>query len=218
MINPNQIYDILINYANSTTLIKEINIGLTWTICVGEGIGLSMSPTIPTRTLSWSGTLVNKNIAELAPWLKSWQPYEATVAMAAINSVINHQSPLVEKAQILASKKDQNLAVFEYFLPMIRGQKVSIIGRYPGLSRYEQEFDLQVIERQPIAEDFPENGLPQYSFFDSIAKALIDRIEDYEKTRGKFLSMEIIDQGILNDNERKNTSYCSIRLLCHIEE
>ena len=101
MINSNEIYDILINYGNSKTLIKEINIGLTWTFCVGEGIGLSMSPTIPTRILSWSGTLVNKEIAELAPWLKSWQPYEATVAMAAINSVINTQSPLLEKAKIL---------------------------------------------------------------------------------------------------------------------
>jgi phospholipid N-methyltransferase len=69
-----------------------------------------------------------------------------------------------------------------------------------------------------FAEDFHENGLPQYSFFDSIAKALIDRIEDYDKTRGEFLSMEIIDQGVVNDNERKNTSYCSIRLLCYIEE
>jgi phospholipid N-methyltransferase len=99
--------------------------------------------------------------------------------------------------------------------PSNSNKKDLVISCLPILSGDTQRI---VVFLNVFAEDFPENGLPQYSFFDSIAKALIDRIEDYEKTRGKFLSMEIIDQGILNDNERKNTSYCSIRLLCHIEE
>jgi len=69
-----------------------------------------------------------------------------------------------------------------------------------------------------FAQNFPENGMPQEEFLDSIAKALIKLVNDYEKTKGEFLSMEIIDQGIVNDNERKNTSYCSIRLECYIED
>jgi len=179
MLNPKQIYELLLDYGNSQTLVKEILIGLTWTLCQGEGIGLAMSPAIPTRTLSWSGTLVNKNIAELVPWLTSWQPYEATVAMAAINSVINPRSPLLEKAQILPSKGDKNLAVFEYFLPLIQGQKVTVIGRYPGLSNYEKEFDLKVIERQAIAEDFPDPAaeflLPQSDWVFLTATSIINK-------------------------------------------
>jgi uncharacterized protein (DUF4213/DUF364 family) len=78
--------------------------------------------------------------------------------MAAINAVINTQSPLLEKAKPLPSKGNNNLAVFEYFLPMIRGQKVSVVGHYPGLSDYEKEFDLKVIERQTSPEDFPDTA------------------------------------------------------------
>jgi len=89
MINPSEIYSILLNYGNSTTPIKEVIIGLTWTLCEAEGIGLCMSPAIPTRTLSWSGTLVNRIPSELAPWLRSWNSYDATVGMAVINAVIN---------------------------------------------------------------------------------------------------------------------------------
>ena len=158
MLKPRQIYELLLDYGNSQILIKEILIGLTWTFCKSEGIGVCMSPTIPTRTLSWSGTLVNKKIAELTPWLNSWNPYESTIAMAAINSVINSQSPLLKQTSPLPTKGNKNLAVFDYFLPMIRGEKVSVIGRYPGLSKYEKEFDLKVIERKPTADDFPDQA------------------------------------------------------------
>ncbi|MGB5592479.1 MAG: DUF4213 domain-containing protein, partial [Crocosphaera sp.] len=89
MTNPKEIYDLLIDYGQTNTPIEEIIIGLTWTMCKAEGVGLCMSPAIPTRTLSWSGTLVNKPVVELSSWLRSWDSYQATVAMAAINAVIN---------------------------------------------------------------------------------------------------------------------------------
>lgn len=179
MINPRQIYEILLDYGNSQTLVKEIIIGLTWTLCSGEGVGLCMSPGIATRTIPWSGTLVHKNIQELAPWLNSWQPYEATVAMAAINAVINTQSPLLEKSQVLSSEGNQNLAVFAHFLPMLQGKKVSVIGRYPGLSDYEKEFDLKVIERQPSLGDFPDPAaeylLPQSDWVFLTATSIVNK-------------------------------------------
>ncbi|MBR8827353.1 MAG: DUF364 domain-containing protein [Gomphosphaeria aponina SAG 52.96 = DSM 107014] len=156
MINPSEIYNILIEYSNSITPIREILIGLTWTLCEAEGIGLCMSPAIPTRTLTWSGTLVNRTPSALAPWLLSWDSYEATVGMAVINAVINGRSPLEQTAQPLNPEISGNLAVFEHFLPQIQGKKVVVIGRYPGLSRYENEVEMTVIERQPTDEDLPD--------------------------------------------------------------
>lgn len=41
-------------------------------------------------------------------------------------------------------------------MPLIRGKRVAVIGRYPGLSDYERELDLMVIERQPSSQDFPD--------------------------------------------------------------
>lgn len=155
MINPREIYDLLIDYGCVETQIAEVLIGLTWTLCQAEGIGLCMSPAISTRTLSWSGTLVNKPLAELSPWLRSWESYQAAIAMAAINAVINPNSPLPGKAHPLAPTESANLAVFEHFLPQLRGKRVSVIGRYPGLARYEKEMKLNVIELNPSPGDFP---------------------------------------------------------------
>jgi uncharacterized protein (DUF4213/DUF364 family) len=151
--NSHSIYEILLDYGHSDTAIEEIIIGLTWTYCQAGGIGLCMSPAIPTRTLSWSGTLVGRSIASLAPWLRSWDAYEATIGLAAINAVINSQSTLLESSIPLAAG---NLAVFEHFLPLMQGQKVAVIGRYPGLMRYEQQMELTVIERQPSERDLPD--------------------------------------------------------------
>ena len=64
MAHPKEIYDLLLEYGNTNTPIKEILIGLTWTLCETEGIGLCMSPGIVTRTLPWSGTLVNKPVTK----------------------------------------------------------------------------------------------------------------------------------------------------------
>ncbi|MEA5598468.1 DUF364 domain-containing protein [Rivularia sp. UHCC 0363] len=154
MINPREIYDLLLDYGTTDTQVKEIIIGLTWTLCLTEGAGLCMSPGIVTRTLPWSGTLVNKSISELAPWLRSWDAHQATVAMAAINSVINSSS-LPNTGTLLSPDSSANLAVFEHFLPQIRHKNVCIIGRYPGLNKYSEEMQMKVIELQAGPEDFP---------------------------------------------------------------
>jgi hypothetical protein len=132
MINPREIYDLLLNSSQVATPIKEVIIGLTWTLCKAEGIGLCMSLGTPTRILPWSGTLVDRPIASLAPWIRSWDSYQTTVGMAVINAAINSVSPLLAKAQPISTQSSANLAVFEHFLPLIRGQQVAVIGRYPG--------------------------------------------------------------------------------------
>lgn len=155
MAHPREIYDLLLDYGRRDAPIKEVLIGLTWTLCQAEGVGLCMSPGKATRTLPWSGTLVNKPLAELALWLRSWDNYQATVGMAAINSVVNSSSKLPAKATVLSPSGPANLAVFEYFLPQIRNRNVCVIGRYPALSRYAQEMHLSVLELQPGPDDFP---------------------------------------------------------------
>lgn len=156
MVHPREIYDLLLDRANSNTPVREVLIGLTWTFCRTETIGLCMSPGTATRTLPWSGTLVNKSVAELASWVRSWNSFEATVGMAAINAEVNARSPLIAQSQPVSMGETANLAIFEHFLPQIRGKRVTIIGRYPRLSRYEQEMEMTVIERQPGAGDLPD--------------------------------------------------------------
>jgi uncharacterized protein (DUF4213/DUF364 family) len=150
---PRSLYELLLERADEDTPIEEIVIGLTWTYCRADGIGLCMSPATATRTLPWSGTLAGRSLASLAPWINSWDAHEAAIALAAINASINRDSKLSERARAIGPG---NLAVFEYFLPLVRGAKVAVIGRYPGLRRYEEQMEMTVIERNPGDRDLPD--------------------------------------------------------------
>jgi len=154
MENPARIYELLLDYASSDAQVAEVNIGLVWTLCKSQHTGLAMSPGIPTRTLSWPGTLVGKTLADLAAWITDWEPYKATVAMAAINCSLNRYE--LPSGITLPAHENANLAVFDYFLPRLQGKKVVVVGRYPGIERYADQIKLSIIERQPQSSDYPD--------------------------------------------------------------
>ncbi|MCP6760227.1 MAG: DUF364 domain-containing protein [Fischerella sp. CENA71] len=178
-VHPRKIYNLLQKSSQTNKLVREIIIGLTWTLCEVDGIGLCMSPGQPTRTLPWSGTLANRTLADLAPWLQLWDSYQATVGMAAINAIINPSSPLVSEAKPLSAKGSANLAVFEHFLPLIRGKRVVVVGRYPGLFEYEKEIDLTILERQPSPQDLPDTAceylLPEADWVFLTATSIVNK-------------------------------------------
>lgn len=156
MSKPWALYDLLLDRVSAGGGVEEVTIGLTWTLCRAEGIGLAMSPGVLTRTLAWPGTLVGRDVAELATWVRSWDPHQAAVGMAAVNAAINHRSALMGDAAVLEPEGPGNLAVFEWFLPRLRGKRVVVVGRYPGLERYAQQMDLTVLERNPGQGDLPD--------------------------------------------------------------
>jgi uncharacterized protein (DUF4213/DUF364 family) len=110
---------------------------------------------MPTRTLSWPGTLVGKTLGELVTWIIDWEPYKATVGMAAINCSLNRYE-LPSGITLMPAADYANLAVFDYFLPQLQGKKVVVISRYPGIESYAEQTNLSIIERQPVSGDFPE--------------------------------------------------------------
>ena len=161
MTKPWDIYDFLIEQAGTQDTLREIQIGVTWTLCCsGEEAhyGLAMSPGGQTRTLPWSGSLAGMDVKQVAQWLKSWNPHEATVAMAAINSAINAKAALLDSATPIPHTGAGNLAVFDYFAPCLVGKKVVVIGRYPGLKQYSASLDLTILERNPSAGDYPDQA------------------------------------------------------------
>jgi uncharacterized protein len=153
--NPKRIYELLLDYCSSVTQAEKILIGLVWTLCKGkDSIGLAMSPQIATRTLAWSGDLAGKPLTDLAAGILAWEPYQATVAMAAINCCLNAR-PLPDSIALGNRTEQANLAVFDHFLPQLQGKNVVVIGRYPGLENYQNQFDMQVIELQSGTSDYP---------------------------------------------------------------
>ncbi len=160
MTHPKHLYELLLDHCCSDATVDNLMIGLVWTLCQINGktaTGLAMSPGLQTRTLSWSGHLTGKSVDELAGWIFEWNPYQATVAMAAINSCINSRA-LPESVVIENPGEHANLAVFDYFLPQLQHKKVVVIGHYPGIERYQNQMQLSVLEKQPAAADLPDSA------------------------------------------------------------
>lgn len=159
MNNPNQIYDLILDYAHGPDLIEEIAIGLVWTFCRTTHIGLAHSPPpqAATRTLTFPGTLKGRPAQQIANWLRSWEPYTATIAMAAANTLINTHYQLPNGITLTPTTPETaNLCVFDHFLPALHGKKVIVIGRYPGLEQFANLINLTVLERNYGTNDLPD--------------------------------------------------------------
>lgn len=183
MTQANRIYELLLDYAADNARITELTVGLVWTACKAQRdgdsvLGLAMSPGLPTRTLAWPGTLAGKTLAELVGWITDWEPYKATVGMAAINCSLNARE-LPVGLTLQPAPGLGNLAVFEHFLPQLQGKKVVVIGRYPGIERYAEQIDLHIIERQAMHGDYPDPAceflLPDADWVFITASSLINK-------------------------------------------
>lgn len=157
-LSASSLYEILLDYAASPDPVVEVVIGPVWTLCqTGAGIGLAISPQVPVRTLNWPGTLCGRPVRELAEWLLQWEPFAATVAMAATNAALAElaQAPIAIDIEP-GTRLPPNLAVFEHFLPQVTGRNVVVVGRYPGVESLAGYCRLHVLERQVQGEDYPD--------------------------------------------------------------
>lgn len=161
------IYHLLEQRAARNAVITEVMLGLSWSSvqvqdpATGEkSTGLCFSPVQAPRNLPWPGTLRGRSSASVLPWLHSYDSSEVCVAVATANAIINADAQLLRNAGIITAHKQQqvpgNLAVFAHFAAQLKSKRVVIIGRYPGLERFKEQFNFQVIERNPQGTDLPE--------------------------------------------------------------
>jgi uncharacterized protein (DUF4213/DUF364 family) len=178
---PWSIYDLLLDYASLPDPVEEVAIGPIWTLCRTErGIGLAMSPQVPSRVLEWPGTLCGRSVAELAGWVRDFEPYAATVGMAAVNAALADLDPPPEWQPIdPGSALPANLSVFEHFLPQIDGRRVVVVGRYPGLDALARHCRLTVLERNPgpadLSDPAAEYVLPEAEWVFLTASSLTNK-------------------------------------------
>lgn len=161
-----QLYDLLLDRAASDSEVAEVILGATWVLCgaipspIEEAPhptwGLAMGPPCRNRSLPWSGTLRGRPLRELQSWVRSWDPHEASVGMAAVNAGLGDGAPILGPGYRLDEAGPANLAVFHHFRPRLAGRKVVVVGRYPGLEPLERELGLTVLERSPGPSDLPD--------------------------------------------------------------
>lgn len=157
--NPDRVYDLLLDRVGTgEDRVVEAILGLTWTLCrTREAAGLAMSPQIATRTLPWPGTVARRPVGEVAAWVRSWNPHEAVMGMAAVNAALNRDLAVLGSSwDVGDTPGPPNLAIFEHFKPRLAGRHVAVIGRYPGMERFSGDFELAVLERLPGEGDLPD--------------------------------------------------------------
>ena len=147
--------------------VSNVVLGLSWTVVelqrtsTQKGLrhyGVCFSPSNVSRTLPWAGTLRGRSASELIPWIKSWNPAEAAVGCAVVNGLIGSQSTCFVQASEIVSDQPPHLQVFDYFYDRFPGQRVVVVGRYPGLEPHPEAAAWDTIERMPDAGDLPDTA------------------------------------------------------------
>ena len=159
-----KIYDELIEAIPPDLKVTDCLIGLHWTLIRSEAIGMALTPFGIPRMYGPQGAsvisgigerIVGMSVRELARYVKSWNAYEASLGMAAINSA--HNSP--EKVGNLCGRplaEQGNVSAFVYYSELVRGKKVAVVGRFPDLGVMSGICELKVLERLPGPDDLPD--------------------------------------------------------------
>jgi uncharacterized protein (DUF4213/DUF364 family) len=126
--------------------IRRIVIGVNWTFVESEnGSGLVQTPRRDApgcQPIAGAGDLAKRDLRTVAELVRSANPMEATLGMAAINAFHNRYDVRGGTENGLAAFADAD-------------GPVTVVGRFPGLERYLKDF--RVVEREPRAGEFGED-------------------------------------------------------------
>jgi uncharacterized protein (DUF4213/DUF364 family) len=150
--------DVLDSLAHRETKVDEVHVCAHWTAVLSKHCGLASTfqeERHPHEGVRDVGHLTEKSAFELALYSRSENLLEASIGMAAINSLIDIDESTCVEAN-----------AYEILLEKGKGRNVAVVGHFPfvGMLR-ESAKNLWIIEKRPLEGDFPENAaeevLPQ---------------------------------------------------------
>ena len=150
--------DVIDSLPHGETKVEEIHVCAHWTAVVSKHCGLASTfreEGHPHKGVREVGHLTEKSALELALYCRSENLIEASIGMAALNSLIDiDESRCVE------------VNAYEILLEKGRGKNVAVVGHFPFLPMLrESARNLWVIEKRPLEGDLPEEAaqgiLPQ---------------------------------------------------------
>jgi len=182
-----EIYNELIENVPQELRATDCLIGLHWTLIRSEAIGMALTPFGAARMYGPQGASVISGIGkriqgmplrDLARFVKSWNPYEASLGMAAINSAYNSPGK-VEKMFGRPLSEQGQVSAFVHYSELVRGRKVAVVGRFPDLEVMNGICALTVLERVPGPDDLPDPAceyvLPEQDYVFITATAVINK-------------------------------------------
>lgn len=150
------ISDLLSTLPRDPIPVQNVVIGVHWTLVTSRfsGLGSTLVNSGPhgSGRMRDVGDLLNKNAQELASWLESDNLLEASVGMAALNSIIE-----------VPEKQLQPVNAAEVIEREARGKNLAVIGHFPFLERLKGMVrNLWVMEQNPYGDDLPEEAAQEY--------------------------------------------------------
>jgi len=159
--------DLLETIAQLDRPVKRVCVGLHWTIVQSKYTGMAHTYKTGKKVeLESSGNLVGKSALELAGRLRSWEPLEASLGAAALNSLIE---PVGNPGN-----------VFEHIVRLAAAKTVTVIGRFPANEQIAQVAgQVYFLEMEPQDGELPpyacEEVIPESDIVVITATALINK-------------------------------------------
>lgn len=142
--------------ADRPTPVRKVIIGLHWVLVASKYCGLgSVLPGEGPHghgSIRDVGSLHHKSAQELAQWVLSDNPLEASIGIATINSLLDINESRMEQvnaAEVIARQsQDKNLVIVGHF---------PFVGRMKTIAR-----NCWVIEKRPLEGDLPEEAAREF--------------------------------------------------------
>ncbi len=149
------IYDRLLDEIPEDATVASCLVGRNWTLVDSGGMGLAMTYRGGSRGGALRPPHSGRPLRELATHLKSWNLYEASLGMAAVNSFHNAPDRL-EGWLGRPLEEFRTPGIFVEMLDEIAGKKVAVVGHFPDMETAAERCTLTVLERNPQDNDLPD--------------------------------------------------------------
>ncbi|MCX7717925.1 MAG: DUF364 domain-containing protein [Candidatus Sumerlaeaceae bacterium] len=149
-----ELYDELIESVPADLAVEECVAGLHWTLVRSAGTGAAMTPPFAHgMSVTAAGRLVGLPVRDLAARIKSWNPLDAALGLAAINSYVNTEAQLARAFGPQPGRHTAN--IFDALRGQLRGRRVGIVGHFRGVESLREMCDLTIFELAPQEGDLP---------------------------------------------------------------
>ena len=169
-----EIYDKLIRGIPETWLAEEIVRGSTFAYVKSEnGIGIAGLVNYDYRMPVSAKNMEGVPLREVAKLVKSWNYYEASVGLAAINAYYNNPETAKNSGVAIGDSMHVEDRIYDPFIMSqneIRGKRVTVLGHFPFIeSLFDPICEMSIIAGEiPLEGDFPAEAaeylLPESDF------------------------------------------------------
>jgi uncharacterized protein (DUF4213/DUF364 family) len=180
--------DVIDSLPHRDAKVREIHVCAHWTAVLSRRCGLASSfreEEHPHKGVRGVGHLTEKNAFDLALYSRSEHLLEASIGMAALNSLIDIDESTCVEAN-----------AYEILLEKGKGKNVAVVGHFPFLSMLRESVkNLWIIEKRPLEGDLPEEAaeeiLPRCDVVGITGTAFINHtLEDLlAQCKGSFVAL-----------------------------